>query len=146
MKLREATVADVQQITQLLADDELGQSRERPGDPVYFAAFARMAEQPGNVILVAEEVATVIGCLQYTLIHGLSRKGGSRAQIEGVRVHAAHRGKRIGEKLVQAAIDRAQGDGAKLVQLTTDVSREEAKRFYERLGFEPTHWGMKLSL
>ena len=146
MRVREAIVADVQQIAQLLADDTLGNTRERPGDPVYFTAFARMADQPGNVILVAEEGTTLIGCLQYTLIHGLSRAGSSRAQIEGVRVAATHRGHGVGEKLVQTAIDRAQGDGAKLIQLTTDLTRDEAKRFYERLGFEATHWGMKLSL
>ena len=146
MRLREAIAADVQQIARLLADDEIGETRERPGDPVYFTAFARMLDQPGNVILVAEEGATLVGCLQYTLIHGLSRAGASRAQIEGVRVHKDHRGKRVGERLVQAAIDRAQADGAKLVQLTTDVNREAAKKFYERLGFEPTHWGMKLGL
>ncbi|MEM1277440.1 MAG: GNAT family N-acetyltransferase [Pseudomonadota bacterium] len=143
MRVREASLADVHQIAELLADDTLGQTREKPGDPVYLAAFARMADQPGNVILVVEEGATVIGCLQYTLIHGLSRAGTSRAQIEGVRVHSDHRSRGIGEKLVQAAIDRAQADGAKLIQLTTDQGREEAKRFYERLGFAATHWGLK---
>ncbi|MEM8790601.1 MAG: GNAT family N-acetyltransferase [Pseudomonadota bacterium] len=146
MKIRVAVEADVQQIAALLADDTLGASRERPGDPVYFTAFAHMAEQPGNVVLVAEDGATLIGCLQYTLIHGLSRAGTSRAQVEGVRVHKDHRGKGVGEKLVEAAINHARADGAKLVQLTTDISREDAKRFYERLGFTATHWGMKLPL
>ena len=146
MEIRDALASDLDQIAGLLADDGLGRGRERPGDPVYAKAFARMATQPGNVYLVAVEGEEVLGCLQYTLIHGLSRSGMSRAQIEGVRVSAAHRGRKIGETLMSAAIDRARADGCGLVQLTTDRQRADAHRFYERLGFVASHHGMKLSL
>ncbi|MDH3667367.1 MAG: GNAT family N-acetyltransferase [Paracoccaceae bacterium] len=146
MRIREATRADIGAIVALLSDDGLGRGRETPGDPAYDAAFDAMAAQPGNVYLVAEEAEAVIGCLQFTVIHGLSRKGASRAQVEGVRVHADHRGKRIGEALFEAAFDRARDAGCTLVQLTTDRSRDDALRFYERLGFEASHWGMKRAL
>ena len=143
MIIREAGAADIDAIARLLADDGLGRGRESPGDPVYARAFAAMSAQPGNVYLVAETAGEVVGCLQLTVIHGLSRKGASRAQVEGVRVHADHRGRRIGEALFEAAFERAAATGCSLVQLTTDRSRADALRFYERLGFEPTHWGMK---
>lgn len=146
MLVREARHEDIDRIVELLADDGLGRGREAPGDPVYAQAFEAMTAQPGNLYLVAEEAGEVIGCLQFTLIHGLSRRGASRAQIEGVRVHADHRGKRIGEALFAAAFARARDAGCTLVQLTTDRRREAALRFYQRLGFEATHWGMKRSL
>jgi GNAT superfamily N-acetyltransferase len=44
------------------------------------------------------------------------------------------------------AIDEARQRGCMLVQLTTDASRIDAHRFYERLGFEATHVGYKLML
>lgn len=144
--IREACEADIGAIARLLADDGLGRGRETPGDPAYATAFAAMSAQPGNVYLVAEVAGAVVGCLQFTAIHGLSRKGASRAQIEGVRVHADHRGRKIGEALFAAAFRRAAGAGCTLVQLTTDRSRADALRFYERLGFEATHWGMKRNL
>ncbi len=148
MIIREATEADIDAIARLLADDGLGRGREAPGDPVYGRAFAAMSAQPGNVYLVAEATkdslgGDVVGCLQFTLIHGLSRKGASRAQIEGVRVDAARRGQGIGEALFEAAFERAAASGCNLVQLTTDRRRADALRFYQRLGFEATHWGMK---
>jgi ribosomal protein S18 acetylase RimI-like enzyme len=146
MIVREATSGDIEAIAGLLADDGLGRGREAPGDPVYAEAFAAMSGQPGNVYLVADIDGAVVGCLQFTVIRGLSRKGASRAQIEGVRVHADHRGKRIGEALFQASFERAAAEGCTLVQLTTDRSRDDALRFYERLGFEATHWGMKRSV
>lgn len=144
--IREATEQDLDAIARLLADDGLGRGRETPGDPVYRAAFQRMASQPGNVYLVAEMDGQIAGCLQYTVIHGLSRSGASRAQIEGVRVGADHRGAGLGEIMMRDAIARARLDGCTLVQLTTDRSRDAAHRFYERLGFVASHWGMKLDL
>ncbi|MEM7179165.1 MAG: GNAT family N-acetyltransferase [Pseudomonadota bacterium] len=146
MIIREATAADLGQIAALLADDGLGRGREAPGDPVYAQAFARMSAQPDNVYLLAVDGDEVIGCLQFTVIHGLSRSGTSRAQIEGVRVRADQRGKRIGDALMTAAIERAQAAGCRLMQLTTDRQRDEAHRFYERLGFTASHWGMKRDL
>ncbi len=146
MIIREAIEADIAAIARLLADDGLGRGRETPGDAAYSRAFAAMSAQPGNVYLVAEAEGTLIGCLQFTVIHGLSRKGASRAQIEGVRVHADQRGRGIGEALFEAAFERASVAGCPLVQLTTDRSRADALRFYEKLGFEASHWGMKRAL
>jgi len=143
MIIREAVAADIDAIARLLADDGLGRGREAPGDPAYARAFAAMSAQPGNVYLLAEADGEPVGCLQFTLIHGLSRKGASRAQIEGVRVRADHRGRGIGEALFEAAFTRARGLGCTLVQLTTDRARGDAHRFYERLGFTASHWGMK---
>jgi ribosomal protein S18 acetylase RimI-like enzyme len=146
MIVREAVAADVDAIAALLSDDGLGRGREAPGDPAYARAFVAMAAQPGNVYLVAEEAGEVTGCLQFTLIHGLSRTGASRAQIEGVRVRADRRGQKIGEALFESAFARARALGCPLVQLTTDRARGDAFRFYERLGFAASHWGMKRSL
>ena len=70
----------------------------------------------------------------------------TRAQIEGVRVEPHRRGEGIGEALFHAAIDLAREAGCGLVQLTTDQSRPDAHRLYQRLGFVASHQGMKLAL
>jgi GNAT superfamily N-acetyltransferase len=88
----------------------------------------------------------IVGCLQLTFIPGLARHGMTRAQIEGVRVIRDHRGRGVGEALFRHAIDLARGHGCGLVQLTSDKTRPDAHRFYERLGFVDTHVGMKLAL
>ncbi len=149
MIIRHATAHDVPAIVRLLADDPLGATREQDTDPLpdaYWTAFAAMEAQAGNTLLVSVRHDDIVGCLQLTMIAGLSRLGATRAQIEGVRVAAAHRGEGIGEALIQDAIARARAAGCALVQLTTDATRVDARRFYERLGFEATHLGMKLAL
>lgn len=148
-EFREATEADLPQIVRLLAEDPLGAQRERHADPLphsYRDAFRRMRAQPGNRILVALEGGDVVGCLQITVIAGLSRQGLTRAQLEGVRVAKARRGSGIGEALLRHAIEIARSEGCGLVQLTTDRRRDDAHRFYERLGFIASHLGMKLEI
>jgi ribosomal protein S18 acetylase RimI-like enzyme len=142
---------DVPAIVALLADDPLGRTREDTGDLArYLRAFDEMTAQGGNIALVAERrgpgAEEIIGCLQLTMIPGLSRRGIKRGQIEGVRVSAACRGLGIGERLIRHAIDIARTEGCGLVQLTSDVSRPDAHRFYERLGFVASHTGFKLTL
>jgi GNAT superfamily N-acetyltransferase len=148
-EFREATEADLPQIVRLLAEDPLGARRERHADPLphaYRDAFRRMRAQPGNRILVALEGDDLVGCLQLTVIAGLSRQGLTRAQLEGVRVAKARRGSGIGEALLRHAIEIARREGCGLVQLTTDRRRDAAHRFYERLGFIGSHLGMKLEI
>lgn len=149
LTIRRATSADLPAIVRLLANDPLGKTRERYAEPLpeaYVQAFAEVEAQKGNEILVAEAEGQVIGCLQLTMIPGLSRLGMLRAQIESVRVDESRRGEKIGEKLFLDAIERARRAGCGLVQLTTDASRPDARRFYERLGFAASHVGMKLAL
>jgi ribosomal protein S18 acetylase RimI-like enzyme len=149
IEFRTATVADLPAIVRLLADDALGATRERDADPLpgeYTRAFAAMQAQGGNDVLLALTDGAIVGCLQLTIVPGLSRFGAIRGQIEGVRVVSTHRGQRIGEAMIRHAIQRCRDAGCSLVQLTSDVTRVDARRFYERLGFEATHVGMKLKL
>ena len=45
-----------------------------------------------------------------------------------------------------AAVDQARALGCYRLQLTSNTARPEAHRFYEALGFEPSHVGFKLSV
>ncbi len=77
----------------------------------------------------------VAGCLQLTMIRGLSHRGATRAQIEAVRVDSALRGQGIGERLVRYAVEMARANGCNLVQLTTDRSRGERSSLLRTTGF-----------
>ena len=147
--LRDAQRGEVAAIVKMLADDELGRTREEIGDPLpapYYEAYEEIARDPNNRLLVAEVGGEIVGTLQLTFIRGLSRKAARRAQIEAVRIAGPHRGTGFGEQLIRAAIEIARNAGCSIVQLTTDKRRTDARRFYERLGFVASHEGMKLSL
>ncbi|XVQ10666.1 N-acetyltransferase family protein [Spirillospora sp. CA-255316] len=146
---REATRADLPAIVRLLADDPLGQTRESPGEVIpeaYFAAFDAIDKDPNNSVVVAEIDGAIAGTLQLTYIPSLTYTGGERAQIEGVRVAAEHRGRGVGQVLIGWAIDQARARGCRVVQLTTDRQRPDSIRFYQKIGFRPSHMGMKYHL
>jgi len=149
LSFRRATHGDLPDMVRLLADDPLGAKRERcesPLPPSYSQAFEAITADANNELVVAELDGAVIGMLQLTFIPYLTYQGGWRALIEGVRVDARHRSEGLGRVFFQWAIARARERGCHLLQLTTDKARPEAKRFYESLGFQATHEGMKLHL
>ncbi|MEC5178994.1 GNAT family N-acetyltransferase [Arthrobacter sp. CG_A4] len=84
--------------------------------------------------------------MQLTFIPGLARAGATRLQIEAVRVHSGLRGNGLGGAMMTWAFAEGRRRGARLIQLTSDQSRPAAHRFYERMGFEASHLGFKLTL
>jgi len=144
---RDARRDDLGTIIRLLADDPMGAKRESvevaPG-PQYRAAFDAISADPNNRLIVAQLGDDIVGCLQLTFIPGLSRNGATRGQIESVRIASHLRGRGLGYDFFEWAIEACRAEGCQMVQLTTDKSRDDAFRFYERLGFQPTHDGMKL--
>ncbi|MET8814549.1 GNAT family N-acetyltransferase [Streptomyces sp. NPDC004549] len=145
--IRRARPDDIPAIVAMLADDPLGAQRESPDDLTpYVAAFERLAADPNQHLVVAVLEGRVIGTLHLTIIPGLSRKGATRALIEAVRVHADQRGSGLGSALIRWAVERSRELDCTLVQLTSDKTRTDAHRFYERLGFTASHEGFKLNL
>ncbi|ADB30295.1 GCN5-related N-acetyltransferase [Kribbella flavida DSM 17836] len=145
--IRRATAADVAGIVALIAEDQLGATRESLDDLTpYDAAFAALDADPNQVLVVAESNGELVGTLQLTIIPGLSRRGSSRGLVEAVRVAASARGTGLGTTLMQWAVDESRRRGCTLVQLTSDKTRTDAHRFYQRLGFTNSHEGFKLRL
>ena len=143
--IRRATAADVPVIVAMIADDQLGATRESLDDLTpYLRAFELIDGDPNQLLMVAERNDEVIGTLQLTIVPGLSRQGSSRGLIEAVRVAAPARGSGLGTTLIEWAIDESRSRGCTLVQLTSDKTRTAAHRFYERLGFVNSHEGFKL--
>ncbi|QWQ42456.1 GNAT family N-acetyltransferase [Streptomyces sp. YPW6] len=145
--IRPATPDDLPAVVAMLADDPLGAQRESPDDLApYQKALQRLADDPNQHVVVAVRRDRVVGTLQLTIVPGLSRRGSTRSIIEGVRIHGDERGSGLGTQLIQWAVDESRRQNCQLVQLTSDATRKDAHRFYERLGFTASHVGFKLAL
>lgn len=150
MKFRKAIGSDITAIIEMLADDDLGRTRENLQTPLpseYKDAFECINADPNQELIVVEdEHSEIIGTFQLSFIQYLTYRGGIRAQIEAVRIRKDKRGLGLGKLMFEWAISRAKEKNAHLLQLTTDKKRPDAIRFYEELGFKATHEGMKLHL
>jgi ribosomal protein S18 acetylase RimI-like enzyme len=163
VELRKARKSDVPAIVALIAADQLGAARDGVRSEAdltdYEQAFAAIDADPAHILLVAESAGgsggrppgagtarEVVGTMQLSFLPGLARRGALRAQIEAVRVAESTRGSGLGAAMMTWAIEESRRRGCALVQLTSDKSRADAHRFYERLGFVASHEGMKLKL
>ncbi len=149
IRFRRATSKDLPQIIALLADDELGKLREKPGPPPhpqYEKAFAEIDKDPNQLLMVVAEANDIIGCLQLSFIPGLSHVGLWRGQIESVRISSKRRGSGLGRLMLEWAIRKCRDRKCGLIQLTSDKTRPDALRFYNSLGFRASHEGLKMSL
>ena len=146
---RPAQSADLPSIVALLADDDLGRTREDASVPLngkYVEAFDALQRDPNQLLAVLVAGGVVVGCIQISFIPALSRLGMWRGQIESVRIASNRRSAGLGRRLIEWAIAECRKRGCGLVQFTTDKSRLDARRFYESLGFRASHEGMKLNL
>jgi len=148
--LRRARRDDLGALVALLAADALranddSDALERRAP--YEAAFDAIDRDPAHTLVAVEDAAgDVVATMQLTMLPGLARGGATRMQVEAVRVAASARGNGLGSAMMRWAIEDARSRGAALVQLTSDARRDEAHRFYGRLGFSPSHVGFKLFL
>ena len=127
-----------------MSDDTLGSHREGTAtNERYQRAFDDIDADPNQKLIVGRLGTQVVATLQLSILPTLTHLGTKRGQIESVRVATSVRGQGVGEAMIQYSIDVASRLGCGLIQLTTDRSRVDALKFYDKLGFVDSHHGLK---
>ena len=146
---RKATLDDLNAIVELLLDDELGLTREKSSevlDKAYINAFHLIDADPHQYLMLVEYENNVVGTCHLTMIPSLTFVGSMRMEIEAVRIAKQYRGQACGAWMINTAIAYGRSRGAKIVQLTSNKKRTRAISFYENLGLQATHQGLKMYL
>ncbi|OBZ96321.1 acetyltransferase [Pararhizobium polonicum] len=149
VSIRTAERDDLPDVIALFAADTIGGHGDT-NDPAafadYLAAFERIAATPSETLYVAELDGEVVATFQTTILTTLVGRGSSNMMIEAVQTRQDMRGRGIGEAMMRFAIGEARRLGLSKVQLSSNRERRDAHRFYERVGFEPSHLGFKIRL
>lgn len=149
LSFREATVSDLPALIALFADDQLGghgDTTDAAAFPAYKAAFASIRNSPNDLLFVGVVNGEIVATAQVTFITSLTGRGSMRMMIESVQTRTDMRSKGIGRRLIAHCLQIARDRNAASVQLTSNNKRQDAHRFYERLGFEKSHAGFKMKL
>ena len=142
--VREATEEDLAVVLSLMREDSLHYFDEPPElSPNQRAAFIEISDDPNQQLLVGTLGDRVVTTAHVTWIRMMSADGGLYCQVEAVRTESDLRGRGIGAQLMAVIEAEARRRGAARMQLTSNRRRHDAHRFYERLGYEPSHVGMK---
>ncbi|NTG48832.1 GNAT family N-acetyltransferase [Agrobacterium rhizogenes] len=143
--IREARESDLPTLIALFAADAVGGHGDTT-DPSayddYLRAFRTIEASSDQTLYAAELAGEVVGTFQTMITTSLTGRGSSAMIIEAVQT----RGQGIGAAMINFCIGEAKSRGVRLVQLTSNAVRKDAHRFYERLGFKPSHLGFKMAL
>ncbi len=144
---RKAGVDDILDVVELVWKDQLRQEDSvRPPKNIdyYFDYFHIINRDVNQYLLVVEnEDKNIIATSHLTLLHYLPFLD-RRLQVEFVRVDKKYHGQGIGRKMFEWIEEKAKEWEVSRIQLTTDKRRMRAQQFYQSLGYEPSHIGMKL--
>jgi GNAT superfamily N-acetyltransferase len=144
VKIRSAVPSDVVHLVALLEHGALEDGNEDSSNlNSYSEALAAIQASGASDVLVAELDGAVVGMCQVLMLRHFQRQGGLCAEVESMHVHPALRGRGIGERLMDPVVDIARQAGCYRIQLTSNLRRTNAHRFYERHGFVPSHVGFK---
>lgn len=149
INVRLAVEKDVPAIAAILAGDTVGghgDTAEPAALPDYLEAFRQIAASTSERLYVAERGGKVVATFQTLVTTTLSGRGSSSMIIEAVHTRPDCRGQGIGAEMIRFCLAKAEQNGMRLVQLTSNAARKDAHRFYERLGFTASHIGFKIKL
>ncbi|MDP9733047.1 MULTISPECIES: GNAT family N-acetyltransferase [Rhizobium/Agrobacterium group] len=147
--IRTAREDDLPALAAIFAADEIGghgDTADESAQPDYLAAFRAIEASPSETLYVAELDGEVVGTFQTAILTKLVGRGARSMVIEAVQTRADMRGRGIGAVMINYCLDEARCQGLKAAQLTSNMARLDAHRFYERLGFEKRHLGFRMKL
>jgi GNAT superfamily N-acetyltransferase len=147
--IREAEESDLPALIALFAADTMGghgDTTDHSAYNDYLRAFRVIAASPDQTLYVAELDGEAVGTFQTMVMTSLNARGSSVMIIEAVQTRTDLRGQGIGAQMINFCIAEAESRDVRLVQLTSNAQRKDAHRFYERLGFKPSHLGFKMAL
>ena len=122
VRFRKMTVADVEQVYEIeILSFTLPWTKD--------AFFHEMIGNEHAYYVVAETDEGIVGYCGMWLVM-------DEAHVTNIAIHPDQRGKKMGEGLMQAAIDAAKANGAVLMTLEARVSNTVAQNLYRKLGFK----------
>jgi GNAT superfamily N-acetyltransferase len=132
MIIRNSKVGDFNDILSLFG--QLWPNKElHPND--LMTVFNRGIQSETDKYICVEENGKIIGFCALSIINSFWQEG-YIAYVYAMIVDDSFRGKGIGTSLLEKAFEIVKLLGCKKIELDSGFHREEAHKFYERIGFE----------
>ena len=146
---RKAIKADLPAIIALHETDDIGGHDDAwtlENIPAYEKAMDALLADPSEHLFVAEDQGAVIGSMIATILVKLTGRGRPHMLFRSIQIAPTHRGRGIGTAMLAYAEQESRQWGAVMAELTSNMNRKDAHRFYDRLGYAQSHLGFKKKL
>jgi GNAT superfamily N-acetyltransferase len=145
LEIRDATDGDLPGILRVLADSGIDGGSSFDLDEARLH-LAQIRSWPNFRLLAAVVEGEVAGTYSLVVMDKLGKRGTPAGVVEDVAVAPARQGQGIGRAMMAHALEECRKAGCYKLALSSNARRGAAHRFYESLGFEASHEGMKLAL
>jgi GNAT superfamily N-acetyltransferase len=98
--------------------------------------FERIERFPDYTVWIALDDGVEVGTFALVIVDALGARCQPLGLVEDVVVDLSARGRGIGRAMMEHAIARCREKGCYKMQLSSNLRREDAHRFYDSLGFE----------
>jgi len=129
--IRSAELGDAETITQLC--EQLGYTTSKQEVQKRLKLIEENPEQVLYLAYLPNQL--IIGLIHVYIWKSLLI--GRRAEIDALIVNSDYRGRKVGNLLIQHAEQWAKEQGCDTIQVRSNTVRQQAHRFYEKLGYVP---------
>jgi GNAT superfamily N-acetyltransferase len=132
IKIRKATKSDFGKVYPLF--EQLWLNKELDKDALKIV-FNRGINSDTDELLCLDYSNELIGFCAYAIVNNLWQAG-YISYMYAMVIDEKHRGKGLGTMLIKESIRDAKSKGLKRLELDSGFQREDAHKFYLKLGFE----------
>ncbi len=146
--VRRAAGGDFDALLRLLdqMDESMYRGRAVADEGELRVLYEEIVADPDQRLFLAEDGGRLVGSAHLLVLRHLDRSLPRSAVVEGVTVARDYRRGGVGAALMRAAAEAARAAGCYKLDLTSNMAREGAHRFYGRLGWKRSHYGYSLAL
>ena len=146
--VRQAAAGDFDALLRLLdeMDESMYRGRAVADEGELRALYEGIVADPDQRLFLAEDGGRPVGSAHLLVLRHLDRSPSRSAVVEGVIVARDHRRGGVGAELMRAVAEAARAAGCYKLDLTSNMARMGAHRFYGRLGWKRSHYGYSLEL
>lgn len=141
MEIRKCLNTDINDVYELICQLQ----NKKLNYDIFKEVYQSKINDPKNYFIVGVEKSDVVGFLSLVIDFQLHHIG-KVATIEELIVSSKYRGNGIGKILLNNAINYARESKCDVIELTSNFSRGEAHRFYEKNGFKKESYKFKMNL
>ena len=146
--VRQAAAVDFDALLRLLdqMDESMYRGRAAADEGELRALYEAILADPDQSLFLAEGGGRLVGSAHLMVLRHFDRSLSRSAVVEGVIVANDYRRGGVGAALMRAAAEAARAAGCYKLDLTSNMARRGAHRFYSRLGWKRSHYGYSLEL
>lgn len=133
--IREMRFEDISAVLKLYSQPDMDNGKILTVEKAQYI-YKRMLSYPNYKVYIAVEDSSIVGAFALAIMDNLAHNGASSGLIEDVVVKTERQGKGIGKQMMNYAIKLCRENSCYKVALSSNLKREKAHAFYEKLGFK----------